>query len=138
MRLIIKDVKIVHREIERVKITASSPLIPSIVGEGERGEAIKRLLYVMIIPIVVLAVSAVFFAIGRVRADVVALCALLALVLTNVLTPAEALAGFASPVVVMMAGLFVVGGAVLQTGLAKMMSGRIMALAGQSLSLIHI
>lgn len=140
MRLIIKDVKIVHREIERVKITASSPLIPSLVGEGERGEAIKRLLYVyvMIIPIVVLAVSAVIFAIGRVRADVVALCALLALVLTNVLTPAEALAGFASPVVVMMAGLFVVGGAVLQTGLAKMMSGRIMALAGQSSGSIYL
>lgn len=125
-------------EIERVKITASSPLIPSMVGEGDRGEAIKRLLYVMIIPIVVLAVSAVFFAIGRVRADVVALCALLALVLTNVLTPAEALAGFASPVVVMMAGLFVVGGAVLQTGLAKMMSGRIMALAGQSSGSIYL
>lgn len=108
-------------------------------GRGwERGEAIKRLLYVMIIPIVVLAVSAVFFAIGRVRADVVALCALLALVLTNVLTPAEALAGFASPVVVMMAGLFVVGGAVLQTGLAKMMSGRIMALAGQSSGSIYL
>lgn len=138
MRLIIKDVKIVRWEIERVKITASSPLIPSMVGEGERGEAIKRLLYVMIIPIVVLAVSAVFFAIGRVRADVVALCALLALVLTNVLTPAEALAGFASPVVVMMAGLFVVGGAVLQTGLAKMMSGRIMALAGQSSGSIYL
>ena len=138
MRLILKDVKLVHREIERVKITASSPLIPSMVGEGERGEAIKRLLYVMIIPIVVLAVSAVFFAIGRVRADVVALCALLALVLTNVLTPAEALAGFASPVVVMMAGLFVVGGAVLQTGLAKMMSGRIMALAGQSSGSIYL
>lgn len=127
-----------HREIERVKITASPLLIPSMVGEGERGEAIKRLLYVMIIPIVVLAVSAVFFAIGRVRADVVALCALLALVLTNVLTPAEALAGFASPVVVMMAGLFVVGGAVLQTGLAKMMSGRIMALAGQSSGSIYL
>lgn len=92
----------------------------------------------MIIPIVVLAVSAVFFAIGRVRADVVALCALLALVLTHVLTPAEALAGFASPVVVMMAGLFVVGGAVLQTGLAKMMSGRIMALAGQSSGSIYL
>lgn len=138
MRLIIKDVKIVRGKIERVKITASSPLIPSMVGEGDRGEAIKRLLYVMIIPIVVLAVSAVFFAIGRVRADVVALCALLALVLTNVLTPAEALAGFASPVVVMMAGLFVVGGAVLQTGLAKMMSGRIMALAGQSSGSIYL
>lgn len=34
------------------------PLIPSMAGEGERGY--KRLLYVMIIPIVVLAVSAVF------------------------------------------------------------------------------
>lgn len=59
MRLIIKDVKIVHREIERVKITASSPN-PLHGRGGERGEAIKRLLYVMIIPIVVLAVSAVF------------------------------------------------------------------------------
>lgn len=86
----------------------------------------------MIIPIIVLAVSAVFFAIGKVRSDVVALCALLVLVLTNTLTTTEALAGFSNPVVVMMAGLFVVGGGILQSGLAKIISGKIMGLAGDS------
>lgn len=84
----------------------------------------------MIIPIIVLAVSAIFFAIGKVRSDVVALCALLSLVFTHTLTPAEALAGFSSPVVVMMAGLFVVGGGILQTGLAKMVGGKMMKYAG--------
>lgn len=84
----------------------------------------------MIIPIIVLAVSAIFFAIGKVRSDVVALCALLSLVFTHTLTPAEALAGFSSPVVVMMAGLFVVGGGILQTGLAKMVGGKMMRYAG--------
>mgnify|MGYP000894532796 CR=1 FL=1 len=48
----------------------------------------------------------------------------------GVLTPAEALAGFSSTVVIMMVGLFVVGGAIFQTGLAKAASQRIMALAG--------
>lgn len=86
----------------------------------------------MVIPIIVLVVSAVFFAIGKVRSDLVALCALLVLVLTHTLTPTEALAGFSNPVVVMMAGLFVVGGGILQSGLAKMISGRIMGLAGNS------
>lgn len=137
MRLIIKDVKIVRGEIERVKITASSPLIPSMVGEGE-GRGYKTTIIRYDYSNCSISRFGCVFAIGRVRADVVALCALLALVLTNVLTPAEALAGFASPVVVMMAGLFVVGGAVLQTGLAKMMSGRIMALAGQSSGSIYL
>ena len=63
------------------------------------------------------------------RADVVALCALTALLLAGVLTPAEALAGFSSPVLIMMVGLFVVGGAILQTGLAKATGARIVALA---------
>lgn len=84
----------------------------------------------MIIPIIVLAVSAVFFAIGKVRSDVVALCALLSLVLTHTLTPTEALASFSNSVVVMMAGLFVVGGGILQTGLAKMVGGKMMKWAG--------
>lgn len=86
----------------------------------------------MVIPIIVLAVSAVFFAIGKVRSDVVALCALLVLVLTNTLTTTEALAGFANPVVVMMAGLFVVGGGILQSGLAKIISGKIMGFSDSS------
>ena len=60
----------------------------------------------------ILAVAAVLFAYGRLRPDLVAICATLSLVLFNVLTPEEALSGFAHPLVAMMAGLFVVGGGI--------------------------
>ena len=66
---------------------------------------------------------------GKVRADIVALTALAALLVFGILTPAEALAGFSSPIVVMMIGLFVVGGAIMQTGLAKLTGNKLMALS---------
>lgn len=66
---------------------------------------------------------------GRLRSDIVALSALVVLILAGVLTPAEALSGFSSSVVIMMAGLFVVGGAILKTGLAREAGGRMMSLA---------
>ena len=84
----------------------------------------------MITALVILAISVTMFIIGRVRSDVVAVCAMAALLIFGILTPAEALAGFSSTVVIMMVGLFVVGGAIFQTGLAKAASHRIMALAG--------
>ena len=86
----------------------------------------------MVTTIIVLLVAAVFFAMGKVRSDLVALCALLALMMFGVLSPAEALSGFSNPVVIMMVGLFVVGGAIFQTGLAKKISGKMMNLAGNS------
>ena len=86
----------------------------------------------MVLTLVILAVSALFFAIGKIRSDVVAVCALILLMAFGVLTPEEALSGFSNSVVIMMVGLFVVGGAIFQTGLAKMISGRIMKLAGNS------
>ena len=64
--------------------------------------------------LIILALSAVFFAMGKVRSDLVALCALVALLLTGILTPQEALSGFSNSVVIMMVGLFVVGGAIVQ------------------------
>ncbi len=69
---------------------------------------------------------------GRIRADIVALCALATLMCCGILTPAEAFAGFSSTVVIMMVGLFVVGGAIFQTGLAKAASRKIMHLAGNN------
>ena len=80
----------------------------------------------MIITLIVLALSAVFFMSGRVRSDVVALCALVLLIVFGILTPEEALTGFSNPIVIMMVGLFVVGGANLQSGLAKMISSNIL------------
>lgn len=86
----------------------------------------------MFITLIILAVTAAFFAVGKIRSDVVALCALILLMAFGILTPDEALSGFSNSVVIMMVGLFVVGGAIFQTGLAKMISGRIMKLAGDS------
>ena len=82
--------------------------------------------------IIILVLSAVFFAMGKVRSDLVALCALVALLLTGILTPQEALSGFSNSVVIMMVGLFVVGGGIVQTGLAKKASGKLMTLAGDN------
>lgn len=66
----------------------------------------------------------------RFRLDLVALMAVLALTLTGLLTPAEALAGFSDPTVLIIAGLFVVGGGLLQTGVAAALGARISRLAG--------
>ena len=86
----------------------------------------------MLITLSILLLSAVGFMLGRLRSDIVALCALVALLVFQILTPAEALSGFSNNVVIMMIGLFVVGGAIFQTGLAKMISSRILKLAGKS------
>ena len=72
----------------------------------------------MITTLIILALSAVFFVNGKIRSDLVALCALVLLMVFNILTPEEALSGFSNSVVIMMVGLFVVGGAIFKTGLA--------------------
>ncbi len=86
----------------------------------------------MITTLIRLARSAVFFVNGKLRSDLVALCALVLLIVFNILTPEEALSGFSNPIVIMMVGLFVVGGAIFKTGLAKMISSKILRLAGKS------
>ena len=86
----------------------------------------------MIATLIILLVSAALFVSGKVRSDLVALCALLALLLCQVLTPAEGLAGFSNSTVIMMIGLFIVGGGIFQTGLAKMIGGQVIKLAGKS------
>lgn len=86
----------------------------------------------MTITLTVLALASALFISGKVRSDLVAVGALIVLMLFQVLTPAEALSGFSNSVVIMMVGLFVVGGGIFQTGLAKMASRKLMQLAGTS------
>lgn len=86
----------------------------------------------MNITLIILLVTAIFFMRGKVRSDLVAICSMLALVIFDIISPAEALAGFSSSVVIMMVGLFVVGAAIFRTGLAKMISSRILRLAGNN------
>lgn len=86
----------------------------------------------MYITLIILVLTAICFVFGKIRADLVALCALVSLLIFQILTPEEALSGFSNSVVIMMVGLFVVGGAIVQTGLAKMIGARLLRLAGNS------
>lgn len=80
----------------------------------------------------ILAVTIALFVSDRLRLDLVAVLSLLALGLTGVLTPTETLAGFSDPVVVMIAGLFVVGGGLFRTGAAERVGTAMGAAAGNS------
>ena len=84
------------------------------------------------ITLATLALAVFFFVSGKIRSDIVAICALLVLMVFNILTPEEALSGFSSNIVIMMVGLFIVGGGIFQTGLAKIISNKIVLLAGTS------
>lgn len=86
----------------------------------------------MFITIATLVLAAAGFVWGRVRSDIVALLALLVLNVTGIITTQEALSGFSNPIVIMMVGLFVVGGAIFNTGLAKMLGARLSRLGGGS------
>lgn len=79
----------------------------------------------MIITIATLILAAAGFVWGSIRSDIVALIALLILTVSGIITTQEALSGFSNPIVIMMVGLFVVGGAIFNTGLAKMLGARL-------------
>lgn len=93
---------------------------------------LSSLLSQMNITLIVLVIASAFFMSGKVRSDLVAVCALLALAIFGILSPSEALAGFSNSVVIMMIGLFVVGAGIFRTGLAKMISSKILQTAGSN------
>ena len=66
--------------------------------------------YGMYVTVAILVLATVLFVSGKIRSDLVALGALVSLMLFKILSPVEALAGFSSSVIIMMVGLFVVGG----------------------------
>lgn len=86
----------------------------------------------MLLTLITLAATSVFFMWGKIRSDIVAIIALLVLAISGILTPAEALSGFSNSIVIMMVGLFVVGGAIFNTGLAKIIGAQLIKLSGDS------
>ena len=92
----------------------------------------------MNITFIILFFTMIFFIHGKIRTDIIALCSLIALVLFDIISANEALLGFSSPVVIMMLGLFVVGAGIFRTGLAKIISSRILQLAQGKQSLLFI
>ena len=76
-----------------------------------------------------LALTVFLFASDKIRLDITALGVILALALSGILTPSEALSGFGDPLVILIAGLFVVGEALFKTGLAGLVGEKIVQLA---------
>jgi di/tricarboxylate transporter len=79
----------------------------------------------------VLGVTIALFASDRFRLDLVALLSMLTLAILGVLTPAQALAGFAEPLTLMIAGLFVVGAGLFETGVADRLGDVLARIAGR-------
>jgi hypothetical protein len=86
----------------------------------------------MIIVFGILTLTVILFASDRLRLDVVALMVVLLLLLTGILTPAEALAGFSDPIVLIIAGLFIVGAGLFQTGVANALGQQLVRLAARA------
>ncbi|MFO1429935.1 MAG: SLC13 family permease [Candidatus Competibacteraceae bacterium] len=80
----------------------------------------------------ILAGAIVLFAWGRPRADIVAILVVLALMLSRILTPQEALAGFGDPVVILIAAIFIVGEALVNTGVAHRLGEAVLRVGGGS------
>lgn len=80
----------------------------------------------------VLAGTIVVFILDRIRMDAVALGVMVILAVSGVITPAEAISGFGEPVVLMIAGLFLVGEGLFRTGVAATVGRWIMRVGGHS------
>ncbi len=78
----------------------------------------------------VLAAMVLLFLTEKLPVDLTAFLGLTVLLLAGYVTPAEAFTGFSSPAVITMLSIFVVSGALLQTGVADVMARRLHTLVG--------
>lgn len=86
----------------------------------------------ILIVFALLGASVFAFVINRPRMDAVALLALLGLILSGILSVDEALAGFSEPSVILIAAFFVIGEALVRTGVAFRVGDWLVGRAGNS------
>jgi di/tricarboxylate transporter len=82
--------------------------------------------------VAIITLAVVAFATGRWRPDAIALLVLLALLVLGILQPSAAFAGFGSPVLITIAGVYVVSAALERTGVAGRLGRRVFGIAGAS------
>lgn len=77
----------------------------------------------------ILAVTFVLLVTEKIAVDVTAIGVITLLALTGILTPAEAVAGFANPAVVTVAAMFLISKGMTRTGAVELLSDRVIAAA---------
>jgi di/tricarboxylate transporter len=80
----------------------------------------------------ILAVAVVMFVTEKIRVDLVALMVLVSLALAGLITPAEALSGFANPAVVTVWAVLILSAGLARTGVAGLIGKPVLRLAGGS------
>jgi di/tricarboxylate transporter len=83
----------------------------------------------------ILVVAVALFAWDRIPAEVIALGVMLAVVVTGLLPPEKAFAGFSSDTVMMLLGLFIMSAGLIQTGVVDIAGRYIFSLAGRNPSI---
>ena len=86
----------------------------------------------IIITVVILVITVALFIRGRLRIDLIAICALVALLITGVLTPQQALSGFANQATATIAAMFVVSAGLVRTGLIQWLARYLDRLIGRT------
>lgn len=86
----------------------------------------------MWVVLAVLFIAILLFVTEWLRVDIVAFGVLVVLMISGILSVQEALSGFSNPAVLTIASLFIVGGGVLQTGLAGIIGKQILKIAGRN------
>jgi len=86
----------------------------------------------IIITVVILVITVALFIQSRLRIDLIAICALVALLITGVLTPQQALSGFANQATATIAAMFVVSAGLVRTGLIQWVARHLDRLMGRT------
>ncbi|MBC7899556.1 MAG: SLC13 family permease [Saprospiraceae bacterium] len=84
------------------------------------------------ITLILLVVAIVLFATEKLPVDVVGIVLVIALVLTQVLTVQEGVAGFGNDIIITIGGLFILVGGLIKTGLVDLIGRRLYRIAGDN------
>lgn len=84
-----------------------------------------------LLTLVLLLAAAVLFITEWLRADLVALLVLVVAAATGLVTPVEAISGFSNPAVITVWAMFIISGALTNTGVAGAIGSRVLRVAGQ-------
>jgi len=85
-----------------------------------------------------LVVAIVLFATEKISVDIITFIILITFVLTKILTPEEAFAGFSSDFIIILASIFVISGALTETGVLDKIGAKMVTLANKRKSLLLI
>ncbi|MBA3881716.1 MAG: SLC13 family permease [Chthoniobacterales bacterium] len=83
-----------------------------------------------VLALLVLAIA--LFATERISVDIITFLLLIALVTSGVLVPQEAFEGFSNDIIIILGAIFVISGALQETGVLDLLGARILKLAGTS------